>query len=105
MRYLIIIPAAARQQCNDIALEHFDAVGGALTFSVPLFPASAQDDSTPSHYWCSAEVLQENIPLLLSLQPSIQGSLVEQYDLASQSGYPQQRLTQLGLRTAKPRLP
>lgn len=102
MRYLIIIPAADKDRANAAAQAHFDALGGAFTFTVPLFLADAETDETPSHYWCSAEVAPANVPTLLAMQAGFPSSHINEYDLAAQPDYPQDRLATLGLRTARP---
>lgn len=96
-RFLITIPAAAKDQCNALALASFDPIGGGQTFTVPLFNKDTKEDSSPTNYWCSAVIENDLIPLLQQLQIQISGSTVDQYD---DPNFPQQKLQTLNLRTS-----
>lgn len=102
-RFLIIIQAADVSRANAAAKQYFDPRGGELTFTVPLFAADAADDSTPTHYVCSAQVSAGNVPLLQSMAENFAGSHLLSYEL-SQSSFYADTLASLGLRTAKPQL-
>lgn len=103
-RHLIIIQAAQVDAANEVAAQFFDTVGGEQTFTVPLFAVSAQDDNAPTHYWCSAEVEEAKEPTLAQLQPQFPGCSILPYDANSDPSFPQRTLTELGLRTARPKM-
>lgn len=97
-RALIIISAAERDLGNQIALASFDPLGGAKTFTVPLYAASAVDDSSPVAYWCSAQFDDSHWPLIAAFEQQFTNPIVVQYDLSTQPGIPDQTLAANHLR-------
>lgn len=104
-RFLMIIQTADKDRANQIAKSDFDIVGGENTFTVPLFTLTAQDDSTPTHYWASGDIQDDKVADLQSLQSQFQGSTLLAYNLNTQPNLPQQTLISLNLRTAKSNMP
>lgn len=55
-RRIIVVKAADQAAANTKAAE-VDTIGGATTFTVPLYPTGATAGSAVTHYWCSWQLL------------------------------------------------
>lgn len=66
---------------------------------VPLFDEKAADDSTPVAYWFAWTLDDKTRAQFVA-----EGATLDDYDLASDPSFPQRKLKEWGLRTARPRM-
>lgn len=66
---------------------------------IPLYDEKAADDSTPVAYW-SAQPLDEKTRAQLVAA----GATLDDYDLVADPSFPQRKLKEWGLRTARPKM-
>lgn len=77
---LIILQWTERTLGNQIAAASFDTDGGGqFTFDIPLYAASATDDSTPTHTWCSAQFDDEHWPLVAQFATQFTNPIIIPY--------------------------
>lgn len=78
VRVVAYVPAAARGACETLVSQFLQSPNepGTYTFSVPLVPLGGADDATPTHYGCSAAVMDDGglISALPALQTSVPAS-------------------------------
>lgn len=95
---LIIITAAVKDAANVAAKQHFDAIGGEMTFTNGL--VTLPDTDTITHYWCADRMLPANRALLdvMVAQPPFAGNVqVFDYNADNDPGFPHAKLDELGL--------
>ncbi len=94
-RFLIIVAAEDRERANAVAVDQFDAAGGARTFFIGL---SANGQAPATHYWCSALFTDENATKLALTQAAFPLAVVQGYDADNDAGFPQRTISDLGLK-------
>lgn len=94
MHAIIIIPAVHLAAANQAAQ---DQEWGPDNFTVGLNATGSMDDPA-THYMCAPEVHGNNWQIIQALAANFPGTIADQYDLDSDSGYPQRRLSALGLK-------
>jgi len=87
---LVIIPASSLGDPN---------IPSPLSFTIPLYGASAPDDSTPVDYWCSLVLTAPQHTAMESYVASVIGAMWFDYP-SSDPLFPRHKLTDLGLRLA-----
>ena len=95
VRYLVILPAANQAQANALAKSEFDSDGGEKTFTVGL---SADGKEPATHYWCSALFFRSGPERLLAAKGLFPDAVVLDYDGATDPGFPQRTIAELGLK-------
>jgi hypothetical protein len=103
MHTLIIIDASVRVAANAAAKEHFDAVGGELTFTAGL--VTPPDLEAITHYWCADRMQPANRALLdvmVATEPFARHVQVFDYDADIDPGFPHSKLSELGLAVYSP---
>lgn len=75
VRVVAYVPAAAREACEVLVSQFLVSPNdpGVYTFSVPLVPLAGADDATPTHYGCSAAVMDDGG--LIAALPALQSSV------------------------------
>jgi len=108
LRTLIIIPASSQSEANAAAQALQEQIvgtsGGQFTFTVPLFAARAQDDSTPTNYWSApnfSQLTEAQMSTVTTAMSQIAGLQSWRYDGDSNPGFPAQKLVELGLRVGR----
>lgn len=110
MKTIVFIPEAHAAEANEAArqmqLASHGTQGGQFSFTVPLYAADAEDDSTPVGRWCGP-TLHQDLPAdgpswyaqASAIVASLGGTL---WDWPGQqpADKPQQFLEHLNLRTA-----
>jgi hypothetical protein len=97
MHTLIIIDASVQAAANAAAKEHFDPIGGELTFTAGL--VTPPDLETVTHYWCADRMQPENRALLdvmVASAPFAGHVQVFDYDADTEPGFPHAKLSELG---------
>lgn len=109
MRTLISIPAQFKYKANELARQmqrEMDGTdNGAKSFTVPLFSNQANDDKIILAYWCAVNLSAENHLAVEAALPSFPGATVDDYDIFTDLSFPQRKLKEWGLRTARPKMP
>ncbi len=95
VRYLVIIPAADQSQANALSKSEFDSDGGEKTFSIGL---SETGKPPATHYWCSALFFRTGPERLLAAKAIFPDAVVVDYDGATDPGFPQRTIAELGLK-------
>lgn len=109
MKTLIKVPAAYKDQANEVARQMQRAIDGTdygnRTFSVPLFDANAGDDLTPIAYWCAVKFSPVSHATVDATVPQFPGTTSDDYDPIEDPTFPDRKLAEWGLRRALPKLP
>jgi hypothetical protein len=92
---IVIVPEQYAASSNQLALQHFDSVGGLSTFVNPL--VTLPDTTTITHRWCCAPFSPEKRALLNQLAPLIPGILITDFDIDNAPGTPFEFLATNGL--------
>lgn len=93
---LIILQWSERALGNQIASASFDTDGGGqFTFDTPLYAATAPDDSTPKHVWCSAQFDDAHWPLVAQFSTQFTNPIIVPY---TDPAVPDETLSENGLR-------
>lgn len=100
---VIIITAAVKDAANAAAKQHFDPVGGEMTFTNGL--VTMPDLTTITHYWCADRMEPANRALLnvMTAQAPFAGNVqVFDYDADSDPNFPHAKLAELNLAVYSP---
>lgn len=95
---IIIVAESVVAAANAAAKAYFDPVGGELTFTNPV--GTLPNPQATTHYWCADRMLPANRALLdvMVAQPPFAGNVqVWDYDADNDPGFPDAKLTELGL--------
>lgn len=102
---LVLITAAVQAAANAAAKQHFDPVGGEMTFTSAI--VTPPDLETITHYWCAARFTPANRALLdaMAANAPFAGNVeIYDYDADEAPSFPHAKLAELGLAVYAPPL-
>lgn len=95
---LVADAAAVNEIARQMQIAAGGGDGGQYSFTVPLYEAAATDDSTPIRYWAGVNFQPEFKAQAEGYLTQYPNCTMDDYDPVANPGFPDQKLTALGLR-------